>query len=77
MMVIVLTVTQFIPQVIKAIKTKKLKDISLLSFIMMASTASFWILHGIHRSDMVVVSANTLVLISILTIIILKIKYRK
>jgi len=73
---VTLTAIQFIPQVVKAIRTKRLKDISLLTFTTVIAAASVWILHGIHTSDLVIISANILVLISALIIMGLKIKYR-
>lgn len=73
---VILTSIQFIPQVIKAFRTRKLRDISLTTFILIIFTAFSWILHGINRSDIAIISANFLILISASIIVILKIIYK-
>lgn len=72
---VVLTAVQFIPQVVKAYTTKELKGASLATFVMIVVTASTWIVHGILHSDSVVIAANSLVLISAIAIVMLKLKY--
>ncbi len=73
---IILTSIQFIPQVIKSLRTKELKDVSLGSFLLVVAAASTWILYGIQRNDFVIITANVLVLTSALIISLLKIKTR-
>jgi MtN3 and saliva related transmembrane protein len=67
---------QFVPQVVKAYRTKKVRDISLYSFVLVSITATTWIIHGLNQSDTVIISANVLVLISALLIIVSKILFR-
>ncbi|MBU1159563.1 hypothetical protein KKD04_00075 [Patescibacteria group bacterium] len=72
-----LSAIQFIPQVIKSLKTKETKDVSLLTFLIIIAAASSWIIHGIHKSDIIIIIANILALVSALIIVILKIAHRK
>ncbi len=70
---VILTSMQFIPQVIKSLRTKELKDVSLGSFLLVTAAASTWILYGVYSNDLVIITANVLVLTSALIISLLKI----
>ncbi len=74
---VILTSIQFIPQVVKSLKTKELNGVSLGSFLLIIAAASTWILYGIHKNDFVIITANALVLTSALIISFLKIMNRK
>ena len=74
---VVSTASQFFPQVVKAWRTKKVRDISLLSFILVTLTASSWLLYGYYKKDIVILAANALVFVSVIIIVVLKIMYRK
>lgn len=73
---VTLTATQFIPQVIKSFKTKKLQDISLQTFILIIATATTWLIHSSFNGDIYIFLANALVLISAIIIVVLKIRYK-
>jgi MtN3 and saliva related transmembrane protein len=75
-LVVFLTAVQFVPQVVRAYRTKELRGISLTTFVLIVITASTWIVHGVVRHDEVVVFANAFVLISAIAIVILKLKYK-
>ena len=53
-----LTTFGFVPQVIKMLRTKSVKDISLLTFIQFSVGMSLWALYGFHLRDIIIVSAN-------------------
>jgi MtN3 and saliva related transmembrane protein len=64
-----LTTFGFVPQVRKMLRTKSVKDISLLTFIQFGVGMSLWALYGFHLGDVVIVSANGIgVLIIIIAI---------
>lgn len=69
------TTISFLPQVIKAWKTKKTRDISLPMFLIMITGSALWIIYGILIKDIIISGVNSLVFILILTIIALKIKH--
>lgn len=70
-----LTTISFIPQLMKIIKTKETKDISLLMYIVLALGILLWLIYGFLIFAFPVIIANGVVLILALVIIVLKIKY--
>lgn len=71
-----LSMLGFIPQIIKILKTKFVRDISFVMLVQTSIGASLWILYGIHISDPIVIVANVVSLTSLIIAILLYIKYR-
>lgn len=71
-----LTMFAFLPQVIKIIKTKSVKDISLFALLQFSLGSLLWLLYGIYRSDFIIITANATSLLIFLSAVILCIKYR-
>lgn len=71
-----LTVSAFLPQVIKAWKTKSTKDVSLLMFSMLIIGNILWLVYGVLINSLPLVITNILIFIFASTILILKIKYK-
>ena len=71
----ILTTIAFIPQAIKAWKTKSTKDISLLMFLIFITGVFFWLVYGILIHEMPLIVANAITLILALSILVAKIKY--
>jgi len=69
------TTISFLPQAIKTIKTKKTKDISLPTYVILATGVSLWTVYGYFNNDMPVFISNGLTLLFVLPILITKIKY--
>ena len=69
------TTTAFLPQVIKAIKTKETKDVSILMIIILATGILLWTIYGLLRKDFPVILANSISFMLALFLLILKIKY--
>ncbi|MCG8429646.1 MAG: SemiSWEET transporter [Candidatus Omnitrophica bacterium] len=61
-----LTMFSFIPQIIKVIRTRCAKDISLIMLIQLSAGVSLWILYGIHLKDTIIILANVVTLTSML-----------
>lgn len=53
-----LTTFGFVPQVIKMLRTKSVKDISLPTFVQFTVGMSLWALYGLHLGDPIIISAN-------------------
>lgn len=70
------TTISFLPQVIKIIKTKETKDISISMYIILATGMFLWIIYGIFIGALPVILANTISFIFATIILILKIRYR-
>ena len=72
-----ITVTSgFIPQIIKAVKTKKLDDVSPGMYMLIIFGMAMWILYGFHLSDPILIAANIAGLTLSTTILMLRFKYR-
>ena len=69
------TTISFLPQVIKTIKTKKTKDISISMYIVLATGILLWMIYGILIKDLPVILANSISFVLAIIVLILKIKY--
>ena len=70
-----LTTFAFLPQSIRAIKTKHTKDISLPMLIMLEIGVVIWIIYGSMISDIPLLAANTISFIFVSITLALKIKH--
>jgi MtN3 and saliva related transmembrane protein len=70
-----LTTFAFLPQSIKTIKTRHTKDLSLTMLIMVDSGLVCWLSYGIMISSIPVIAANTVSIVLITIILVMKIKY--
>ncbi|HLL60397.1 MAG TPA: SemiSWEET transporter [Candidatus Nitrosocosmicus sp.] len=68
----ILTTISFLPQVIKILKTKQTKDISLLMYVILATGVFLWIVYGVYRSDVAIIAANSITFLLILPILYMK-----
>jgi len=71
----VCTTSAFLPQVVKTIKTKDTKAISLGMYIIFTLGVTLWMIYGIIISDLPVMLANGVTLILSLIVLILKLKH--
>lgn len=69
------TTLSFLPQVLKTMKTKQTKDISMAMYIVLAAGLFTWIIYGILTSALPVILANAFSLTCAVIILILKMKY--
>ena len=53
-----LTTFGFVPQIIKMLRTKSVKDISLPAFVQFTVGMSLWALYGFHLGDPIIIGAN-------------------
>ena len=70
-----LTTASFFPQVLKTIKIKETKDLSLSMYIVLATGIFMWTVYGILIGSVPVILANAVSFILAAIILILKIKY--
>jgi MtN3 and saliva related transmembrane protein len=71
-----LTTFAFLPQSIKAIRTKETKDLSLTMIIMLEIGLIAWFIYGLLINSIPVIAANTVSIVLMTIILILKIKYK-
>lgn len=70
-----LTTVSFVPQVVRAWRTRSTKDISLTMFLAFASGTVLWIVYGFARGDAPVIAANVVTLALTCTILFFKLRY--
>lgn len=66
------TTFAWVPQVYRIIQTKKTKDISWLTYIMIAFWLACWLVYWIMLGDIPLILANSISLLFALTILIFK-----
>ena len=70
-----LTTFAMLPQLIKILKTKSTKDISLLLFIMAFLGVTLWLVYGFLINDIPLMVGNGISLLLVGSVLILKLKY--
>jgi len=71
-----LTTLSFLPQLLKAWKSRSTHDISIGMFSLLAVGITLWIVYGVVTSDLPVVVANSVTLVFVGLILVLKLRYR-
>ena len=71
----ILCTVSFLPQVIKIYKTKRVQDISLLTFSVFTTGVFLWFVYGFLIGDIPVIITNALIFFLALIIVVMKIKY--
>lgn len=74
-MAVLFTVMSFVPQVYRTIMTKSVRDISIYTLITFVCASSSWIIYGVMRSDVPIVTTNLFTLSLQIVLLVLKIKY--
>ncbi len=70
-----LTMFAFIPQIAKVLKTRSVKDVSLLTLIQLSIGVSLWIVYGIHLKDAIIITANSITLTTLILLLSLYFNY--
>ena len=69
------TTIAFLPQVIKAMKTKSTKDISLIMYIIFTIGLFFWLTYGLLINSLPILFANLITIVLSFAVIFSKIRY--
>lgn len=69
------TTISLLPQVIKTLRMKETRDISLSMYVILAIGLFLWIIYGSLFGSLPIILANTFSLILAVIVLILKIKY--
>ena len=72
-----LTMLSFVPQIIKTVKTKSVKDVSVGTISQLSLGVFLWILYGIHLKNFIIILANVVSLITMLVLLYFYFNYRK
>jgi MtN3 and saliva related transmembrane protein len=73
----VFTATSMLPQVIKTFKEKKAEDVSLFMLVILLAGQILWIVYGFKRQDLPIIFTNCFSFVVNITMVILRIKYKK
>jgi len=71
-----LTMFSFIPQIIRTIQTKSVKDVSLATLLQLSAGVLLWIVYGLHLKDIAIILANFITLTSLIILMVLCRVYR-
>lgn len=72
-----LTMFSFVSQIIKACKTKSVKDVSLITLLQLSLGVALWILYGFHLKDSIIILANSITLTSLIILLYLYFSYKE
>lgn len=70
------TTISFIPQVVKVVKEKQTRNISLQMYLIFSLGITFWLIYGILINSLPIILANSLTLTFAIIILSYKIKYK-
>ena len=73
----IFAVSSTVPQIDKAIKTRKMDDVSALLIMALIVGLSLWVVYGIAKSDVVIVGGNSVGVSLNAILLLLKIKYSR
>ena len=72
-----LTMLALLPQIIKVLKTKSVKDVSVIMLYQFGIGIALWLIYGIHLRDIIIIGANAISLASVIVSIVLYYRYRE
>jgi len=70
-----LTMFAFVPQIAKVMRTRSVKDVSIVTLVQLAIGVSLWIAYGIYLKDPIIVLANSVTLASMVILLCLYYSY--
>ncbi|MFC1548459.1 SemiSWEET family sugar transporter [Candidatus Omnitrophota bacterium] len=73
----VCTSMSFVPQIIKIVKTKHVRDLSLGMYIILTTGIFLWLIYGILIKEFPIILANAAALIMCLFVVVSKIAFRE
>lgn len=70
-----LTTAAFVPQLMRVMKLRSAREISLGTFLMFSVGVFLWLMYGIYTRSRPVIASNVATLVLSVSILILKLKY--
>jgi len=71
------TASSLLPQVFKTLKEKKADEVSLAMLLVLQGGLILWIVYGIKRSDFPIIATNCFSLLVNITMVFLRIRYKR
>ena len=75
LMGIVFTSAQTFPQIVKSLKSQKLRDLSMGLCLIVGGSSLCWFLYGFHLRDKAIMIANIINLVGAVFLLLLKLRY--
>jgi len=72
-----LTTFSFLPQIYQILKTRSVKDVSLLMLLQLSLGVLLWIVYGVHLKNIVIISANSVTLSSLVILLVVYYRFKK
>jgi MtN3 and saliva related transmembrane protein len=69
------TTAAFVPQLVRVLRLRSARDISLPTFLMFSVGVLLWLLYGLYTGSKPVIASNSATLVLSLSILILKLRY--
>jgi MtN3 and saliva related transmembrane protein len=69
------TTTAFVPQLLRVVKLKSARDISLGTFLLFSVGVTLWLLYGVYTKSKPVIASNVVTLALSVSILVLKLRY--
>ena len=69
------TTTAFVPQLVRVLKLRSARDISLPTFLLFSVGVFLWLLYGLYTGSKPVIASNVVTLVLSLSILFFKLKY--
>ncbi|MDE1888881.1 MAG: hypothetical protein KGI30_01270 [Planctomycetota bacterium] len=71
------TTVGFIPQIVRGVKTKELKDVSPMMLTLLLIGGSLWLVYGIHLKNPIIALANGFTLSFVIALLLLRILFKR
>ncbi|HXE06563.1 MAG TPA: SemiSWEET transporter [Acidobacteriaceae bacterium] len=69
------TTVAFIPQLVRVVRRRSAKDVSLPTFLLFSIGVFMWLIYGIDIGSRPVIASNSVTLVLALSIVVLKLRY--
>lgn len=70
-----LTMFGFVPQIVKVVKHKSAKDVSVITILQFLVGVSFWMVYGLYLQDYIIIVANAVTLLTLIVLLFLYFSY--
>jgi MtN3 and saliva related transmembrane protein len=70
-----LTTAAYVPQLVRVLRLRSARDISLPTFMMFALGVIFWLLYGLYTGSRPIIACNSVTLVLAMSIVVLKLRY--
>jgi MtN3 and saliva related transmembrane protein len=69
------TTAAFVPQLVRVVRLRSARDVSLPTFLMFSIGVFLWLLYGLYIGSKPVIASNSITLILSVSILVLKLRY--